>query len=218
MVLAGLSAVFRFVMARFLWLLCMWSYLVMQMSRANLRLTAEHPDRIAGLGLVEIAQEKLLTVVVALAVIDAAALAETFQTVAVNEPQVYLHIFLITLIGLVVVCGPLLFLVGPLYRCQRASLVEHSAFAHDYAARFRQQWIVPNGRNRSDLLASGEDIQSLASLEVYGRVRAMRVLPVSTRLFFVTFACAAVPHLPLLLLKYPMADLISDMMQKIIGL
>lgn len=210
--------IFRFVMARFLWLLCMWSYLVWRTSRADLRLTAEHPDRLAGLGLVEVAQERLLIFVVAVAVIDAAALAETSQIVALNEPHLYLNIFLVTLIGLVVMCGPLLFLVGPLYRCQRANLVQHSAFAYNYANRFRQQWLAPDGSGKGDLLASGEDIQALDALEVYERVRTMRILPVTTRLFFVTFACAAGPHLPLLLLKYPMTDLVSRIMQLIIGI
>lgn len=145
-------------------------------------------------------------------------MAETFQTAALNEPQIYLHIVLITLTGFAVLYGPLLFLVAPIYRCQRTSILENNAFAHAYAMRFRQQWLAPSRPDRGELLASGEDIQSLAALEVYWRVRTMRVLPVTGRLLYAVFCCAAVPHLPLLLLKYPMADLVSDLVQKIIGL
>lgn len=209
--------IFRFVFVRFLWLLCMWSYLVWRLSRTNLELVAEDPDLAGGLGLLEAAQEKLLIFVVAIAIFDAAALAEIFQHTTLDEQRVYVHIVLVALIGLSIIGGPLLFLVAPLSRCRRSGIVEFSALAREYAVRFRRRWILPAEPDYDNLLGSS-DLQSLADIGgAYWRTKLMRVLPITRRLLLMILSCAAVPYLPLLLLKYPLAELLADMLRKIIG-
>jgi hypothetical protein len=209
--------VFRFIMARFLWLLGLWTFLVWRISRQTLNLAASHPDRAGGLGLLEVAQGQITLFVLALAVIDSAGLAETFQHVEPNELQVYSHVLLVIAVGVIAVCGPLVLLVPALFRCRRAGMVEFAALAHEYSVRFRRRWIGSPKPNYDDLLGSG-DIQSLADLRnAYETVRAMRVLPVTRTLLLLIFGCVVVPHLPLLLLKYPISHLILDFAQTITG-
>jgi hypothetical protein len=208
---------FRFVMARFLCLWAVWVVLLWHLSRRELSLRALHPDRAGGLGLIEVAQAQLAVFVLAIGVIDAAALAETFQTVAPNHAQVYLHVFLVTQIGLVVICAPLLLLVSMLYRCRRRAMVEFSALAYDYARLFQQRWIEPDRTETGNPLGSG-DIQSLADLaSAYETLRTMRVLPVTLTLVWVIIGAATLPHLPLLLLEYSIGDLITDLVEAMIG-
>ncbi|SEM44663.1 hypothetical protein SAMN04488103_101179 [Gemmobacter aquatilis] len=209
---------FRFVMARMFWLLGIWVYLIWRLSRQPLALTASHPDRAGGLGLLEVAQAQLVVFVLGIAALDAAALAETFQHVAPNEAQIYVHVFLVALVGVLVVCGPLLLLVSPLFRCRRRGMIDFSALANAYSVKFQQRWIGPAKPDLSELLGTG-DIQSLADLATgYENVRTMRVLPVTNTLLFLILCAAAVPHAPLLLMKYPMTDLISGLVQNIIGI
>ena len=93
-------------------------------------------------------------------------LAETFQTVVPNHAQVYLHVLLVTLIGLVMICVPLLLLVPMLYRCRRRVMVAFSALAHDYSQQFQRRWLEPDSTETGNPLGSG-DIQSLADCRIY---------------------------------------------------
>ena len=63
------------------------------------------------------------------------------------------------------------------------------------------------------------DLQSLADLNnSIGVVRAMRWVPATPQLLVTLAAPALVPLLPLLLLKYPMADLARKFLERISGL
>ncbi|WP_431298108.1 hypothetical protein [Tabrizicola sp. BL-A-41-H6] len=209
--------VFRFVLLRLCVMFLLWTYLIWKLSRQRLHLVASHPDRAGGLGLLEVAQTQLLIFVLAIAVIDAAAFAEMSRLSELIEQDVYVHSFLIALVGLAVICGPLLFLSAPLFQCRRLGNIEFGALAHEYSTLFRKRWIETGSAEHDNLLGAS-DIQSLADLDgSYQNVRTMRVLPVTGTLVVVILGCAAVPHLPLLLLKYPMTDLISDLVQTMIG-
>jgi hypothetical protein len=209
---------FRFVIARFLCLLCIWTILVWRLSRQHLHLEALHPDRAAGLGLLEVAQSQLVVLILAVSLVDTAALVETFQTVAANKPLVYLHVILIALVGSFLVSAPLLFLVMPLYRVRRDALVAFGAMAHDYSRQFRARWIGP-GRTGHDGLLGSSDIQSLADLaSSYETVRTMRILPVTTTLMLVILGCAVIPHLALLLLEYPLSQVLLDLVHAVVGI
>jgi hypothetical protein len=209
---------FRFVMVHFFWLLGLWIFLLWRLSRQTLNLTASHPDRAGGLGLLEVAQARLVVFVLALAVIDAAALAASFQNAELDEQQVYLHGFIVAVIGVLVVTGPILPLAGQRFRCRQTGIVEFNAMASTYSVGFRRRWIEPDSPDHGDILGSA-DIQSLSDLSnSYANVCAMRMLPVDRTLLFVILGCVAVPYAPLLLLKYPMIELITNVLQSALGL
>jgi hypothetical protein len=209
--------IFRFVMIRFWFLLALWTYLIWRISRQTLHLTASHPDRAGGLGLLEVAQAQLVVFVLAMASLDAAALVETSQTAEPSESHVLMHVLLVTIAGAVIILGPLLFLVGQLYRARRDALVAFGALSQEYSRRFQQRWIGPGQPDYRDLLGSG-DIQSLADLgNSFQNVQRMRVLLVNKTLLLVTVASAALPHVVLPLLKYPVTVLVLDLAKIIIG-
>ncbi|MBN2629921.1 MAG: hypothetical protein JXR75_05215 [Rhodobacteraceae bacterium] len=191
--------------------------LIWHLSRHDLALLGLHPDRAGGLGLIEVAQAQLVMFVLAIGAIDAAALAETFQLVAPDHTQVYLHVFLVALVGVVVICAPLLLLVPMLYRCRRRAMVEFSALAHEYSRQFQRRWIEPDQTEAGNPLGSG-DIQSPADLaSAFENLQKMRVMPVTMTLVWVILGAATVPHLPLLLLEYPISDLITNLVEVMIG-
>jgi hypothetical protein len=209
--------IFRFVIIRFWFLLVLWTYQIWRISRQPLQLTASHPDGAGGLGLIEVAQAQLVVFVLAMASLDAAALVEMSQTAGQTESQILLHVLLVAIAGVVIILGPLLFLVGPLYRARRDALVAFGDLAQEYARRFQVRWIGPGQPDYRELLGSS-DIQSLADLgNSFQTVQHMRVLLVSKTLLMVTMACAALPHLVLPLLKYPITVLVSDLARIVIG-
>lgn len=209
--------IFRFVIIRFLSMFALWAYLIWKISRQPLQLTASHPDRAGGLGLLEVAQAQLVVFVLAIGSIDAAALVETFQSAEPTEAQALLHVLLVALFGLTIILGPLLCLVGPLYRARRDAMVDFTILAREYTRRFQERWIGQGQTDAQEMLGSG-DIQSLADLgNSFQNVQRMRVLLFSRPLLLVTLASAALPHAILPLLKYPITDLLLDLAQTIVG-
>jgi hypothetical protein len=209
---------FRFVMARFFWIVGLWIFLLWQVSRQPLHLTAAHPDRAAGLGLLEVAQSRLVVLVLAMAVIDSAALAEAYWNVALVREQVYLQFVMIGLFGVLIVHGPLLMFMGQLFQCRQAGIVAFDAFARTYTASFQKRWIG-NEKPDYDVLLGSSDIQSLADLDsAFGNVKALRAIPITAETMIMIFVSAGIPHLPLLLLEYPLTDLIYEMVQRFVGI
>ena len=208
---------FRYVMARFIWLLGLWTVLIWKISRKPLDMIASHPDRAAGLGLFEVAQTQLLVFILAIAILDASALAEAANMTGLTNQQVYLQVMLIIVIGALLICGPLVLLTPKLFQCRRRALITFHALGHQYSVQFRNRWGASNSTGYLDFLGSS-DIQSLADLAgSYENVRATRILPVTTSLLFMIAGCATAPHLPLLLLEYPIGELASDLVETLIG-
>jgi hypothetical protein len=87
-----------------------------------------------------------------------------------------------------------------------------------YTADFHRKWIDGEARPGEPLLGSA-DIQSLADLSsAVAVVRNMRLIPVGPRMFWALVASTLVPMLPLLALEYPVATMIDQLVNRLIGL
>jgi len=90
-------------------------------------------------------------------------------------------------------------------------------FAARYVQEFESKWLT-NSTAKEPLLGT-PDIQSLADLANCAKtVRDMRVVPVSRRIVMTYAIGVLVPFLPLLLLKYPIAELAGKLFKRLFGL
>ena len=91
-------------------------------------------------------------------------------------------------------------------------------FATRYVNDFENKWLNASTIPADPLLGTA-DLQSLADLSnSVGIVRNMRWVPVSTRLLISVVIAALLPMLPLLLFKYPIAELVQRVLNKLAGL
>jgi hypothetical protein len=89
--------------------------------------------------------------------------------------------------------------------------------AERYSARFERKWI--HGAEPDEELLGTGDIQSLADLTTAIEVvRGVRIVPISPGVMMNLAIVALIPMLPLLLFKYPMAELIGQMLGRLTGL
>jgi hypothetical protein len=83
---------------------------------------------------------------------------------------------------------------------------------------FEKKWLNAAAIPAEPLLGTA-DLQSLADLSnSIGIVRNVRWVPVSTRLLVTVVIAALLPMLPLLLFKYPIAELVQRVLSKLAGL
>jgi hypothetical protein len=207
----------RFLLLRWLWRLVQWTYFLWRVSRLDLALVPTHPDGAAGLGYLEVTQGHFMPLAVGLAALQSASFAEDIHAGTTQFEAIFPGVAVTLGIVLVLFIGPALLFLPKLWACRVQGLSDYMEFAASYVGSFDRKWLRHPAPPDEPLLGTA-DLQSLADLgNSVQRVRDMWVVPVSLRLV-VGFAVATLaPMLPLLLLKYPIAELTRRVLGKLLG-
>jgi hypothetical protein len=209
---------FRFLMFRWIWRLGLWSYFLWRVSRLELNLVPTHPDRVAGMGYLEVVQTHFTPLVLAISMVLSASFAEDISTGATAFEAIYPALPLILIVDAVLFLGPVCFFARKLWASKVKGLSDYMVFASRYANGFDRRWLGADAPAEQDLLGT-PDLQSLADLgNSINVVRDMRIIPVSPRLLAELAIAALLPMVPLLLLKYPLTELAEKFVTILFGL
>jgi hypothetical protein len=209
---------FRFLMIRWLWRLGLWCFFLWRLSRLDLQLTPTHPDGTAGLGGLEVVHAHFTPLILAISVVQAAMLAEELFTGLASFEAIYPAFALVLVVVAVLFLGPLFILTPKLWACRVKGLSDYMVFGSSYVNSFNRKWLGKGDPDREPLLGT-PDLQSLADLgNSISVVRAMRVAPISLLLLKDYLLTALLPFLPLLLFKYPVAELAQKFFERLTGL
>jgi len=209
---------FRFLALRWIWRLGQWARFLWRISRMELHLVPTHPDGTAGLGYLEVVHTHFLPLVLALSAVQAAGLAEELVGGSIAFEAIYPALALVLVIDLALFFGPVFVFTPKLWACRVKALSDYMEFASNYVSDFDGKWLAP-GSGRGELLLGTPDLQSLADLSnSMNVVRNMRVVPVNLGLLRDFVIVALLPLLPLLLLKYPIAELAQKFIARLSGL
>jgi hypothetical protein len=209
---------FRFLMLRWLWRLGLWCYFLWRVSRLPLKLVPTHPDYAAGLGGLEVVHTHLMPLVVAISAVQAASLAEEIAKGTAVFEAIYPVLALVLVVDAVLFLGPLCIFASKLWYCRIKGLSDYMAFASAYVSGFDQKWLGAAAPTQQELLGT-PDLQSLADLaNSIAVVRNMRWVPVSMSLVEKIVLAALLPMIPLLLFKYPVAELAEKFFTRMVGL
>ena len=209
---------FRFLLFRWIWRFALWCHLLWRLSRLDLRLMPAHADGRGGLAILGNVQSHLLPLVVAISAVLSASFAEDLVTGRAQLESIYLA-FVATLLGAsVLLLGPLAVFAPRLWACRQQGLHEYMELAARYASAFQRKWFDADAVPHEPLLGSA-DIQTLADLSTsVAIVRNMRVLPIGSKMLWALAGSTLVPMLPLLALEYPVATMIDQLINRLIGL
>ena len=209
---------FRFLMLRWLWRLGLWWYFLWRVSRLELNLVPIHPDRAAGLGYLEVVHAEFATLILAISALASAAFAESLVAGTTHFTALYPVTALMLLIDAVMFLGPLCIFFPKLWLSRVTGLDTYMELAAHYVNDFDRKWVETGAARREKLLGS-PDVQALADLATSMRVVSdMRLVPGSRRLLLIFTAAALVPMLPLVLLEYPVAELIERVFKLVFNL
>lgn len=209
---------FRFLMFRWFWRLSIWWYFLWRVSKLELNLVPTHPDGAAGLGYMEIVQTHFTPLVLAISAVQSASFAEGLSAGTMSFEVVYPALTFILVFAAVLFLGPLFIFTPRLWACRVKGLSDYMTFAAHYVNNFDRKWLSANAVPEERLLGT-PDLQSLADLgNSINMVRNMRWVPLSTRLAAYLAIAALAPALPLLLLKYPVAELAQKFFTRLTGL
>jgi len=195
--------VFQFLVFRWIYRMAIWSKCLLSLSRLDLRLTPNHPDRAGGLGLLSQSLPPFGLILFALSSVVSGAIASRilFDGGRFQEFQwSYAALFVLFLI---IFAGPMLIFTPKLLALQARGLEEYRTLATRYSQSFHHRWVEPSD-NREDQLFGTSDIQALAGLESkYELIKKMRFVPIDLGDFIAMVVPGLVPALPLLLTVVP---------------
>jgi len=209
---------FRFLIMRWMWRLGIWWYFLARVAWLELRLVPTHPDGAGGLGFLEVVHAHFLPLIVAISAVQAASFAEEFVTGEIAFETIYPTLISVVLVNIMLFVGPLLLFSRKLWTCKVDGLMEYMEFAESYVRGFDTKWLR-TGPGPTEPLLGTSDLQSLADLgNSVSVVRRMRWAPVSLIAVRDITLAALVPIAPLLLLKYPIAELAQRFVSRLAGL
>ncbi len=209
---------FRFLLFRWLWRLGLWWYFLWRVAKLELNLVPTHPDGAAGFGYLEVVQTHFTPLVLAISAVQSASFAEGLSAGTMSFEAVYPALALILVLDAVLFLGPLFIFTPKLWACRVKGLSDYMEFAAKYVIGFDRKWLGDDPAPLKLLLGT-PDLQSLADLSnSIGIVRNMRWIPLSLRLLESLAISALLPIVPLLLFKYPVAELARNFFTRLTGL
>ena len=209
---------FRFLMFRWIWRIALWCHFLWRLAKLDLHLVPIHPDGAAGLGYLEVVQTHFTAFVLAISIVVSASFAEEISSGKTVFEVIYPAFAFTLIVELALIFLPPCVFAFKLRACQEKGLSDYGVFAARYVNDFEKKWLKASAIPADPLLGTA-DLQSLADLSnSVGIVRNMRWVPVSTRLLITVMVAALLPMLPLLLFKYPIAELVQRLFSKLAGL
>jgi len=209
--------IFRFLLLRWLCRLCHWSYFLYGVSKLELHLVPTHPDYAAGLGSLETVHSCFIPLVLALSALQSASFAEEISLGSMTFESIYASVAITLFVDAVLFIGPLFLFAPKLWACRVKGLGDYMPLASRYVDDFDVKWI--HTADPGEPLLGTPDMQSLADLSnSVNVVRNMRLAPVSSKLCTQILIAALLPMLPLLLFKYPIAELAEKFITRLSGM
>lgn len=210
------SPVLRFFMLRWLWRYTLWSYLLVRISRLNLMLVPNHPDRLGGLAFLVRSQQQFGIVAMAMSSVIAGQFAneilyfgQTFNTIRAPA-AVFVGIAVFT------VLSPLTCFSSKLFFARYEALRRNSRIARNIAGRFDVKWTRGIGAMPETMIGSQDPSSMIDYVSTYDVVRETRIIPINKRALLYVAVLAALPFASLWLLNKPLERLIAEVLKRLL--
>jgi len=203
---------FRFLFFRWFFRLGLWGYILFKIARLPLKLLPTHPDKVGGLGFLNLVSNIFVPIIVAWGVLLSGQIA--MKKIAQGSELLSFKFegIGVLVIAILFVLGPLLFFTPALLAARRAGIREYGVLGARYTREFDDKWI--QGKPKDEPLLGSADIQSLADLaNSYEVVRKMGFVVISRSAIVQLVLGLATPVLPLVLTEMPVNELLKHLVK-----
>jgi hypothetical protein len=199
---------FQFLVYSSLWAWFIWLIYLWRLSRLRLRLTPTHPDKAGGLYILGDLSNAMAIFVFAIGSVVASVWAEQIVYYGASVLDFHRLFIAYLLLSMLFAFGPLLVFIPKLNSLRTDGLRAYGALASRNAQLFNEKWIKSAVAGKSIL--GVQDVSSLADLNIsYDVVNEMRFCPIGWRSIAMITAAALIPMLPLILMEFPLAEILK---------
>jgi hypothetical protein len=203
---------FQFLLYRIVWSWLIWVRFLWRLSRIRLRLTPTHPDMAGGLNILGDSPYAISVFVFAIGAVLSAALIMQVSYKGASI-VIYHKVFIVYLLLVIMISfGPLLVFLGKLDRLRQRGLRDYGALASRHAQLFDEKWIKRAGVTDDivEIPLGSPDVSSISGLKSsYETVKKMRFFPFGVRALVVIAAAALIPMIPLMLMEFPLQEILK---------
>lgn len=213
--LAGLWYVFvslpiyHFLFIRAIWRLFIWAEFLWRLARIHLRLNPIHPDRMGGLGILQIAQQRFAIIGFVVGADLAATIGERIHTEGVTASDFQSVIIAVLVIQAIILVGPLFVFTPMLMVAKRRGLYDYGALGSRYTEAFDRQWRGSGEATDAELLRI---LNAPILTTNYTNIRGMRIIPLDWSTVHSMAITVALPLTPLAS-KYIVS---ADMLKRVV--
>ena len=191
--------VFQFILLRWYVRLVIWFRLLWQISRLNLRLSANHPDRAGGIGFLGESSYAFGPVLFAQGVLLSGLIANQVMYEGRNLLSFKLEASGFVAFFVLAVLGPLVMFSAQLERTKWKGSVDYGLLASRYDFDFARRWTQAGGLETGELRGAPELKPMVDLANIYSNVREMHLVPFGWRSITRLAATTMAPLVPLLL-------------------
>lgn len=200
---------FSFLLWRWLWRLGLWWKFLWQTSKLDLRLSPSHRDGAGGLVFLSESLQAFGGFVFGVMSMWAGALADFVVYEGHSLFDYQWQMVEILLVLLILIVGPLLMFVRPLYEAKERGIFRYGALASRQIQHVEDTWL-PEGIVREDIESSMPDFRSVTHLgHSVTAVHKMSVIPVNKEDILQLLILAVLPFVPVLLTQIPLGEILS---------
>jgi len=200
---------FSFLLWRWLWRVGLWWKFLWQTSKLDLRLSPSHRDGAGGLVFLSESLQAFGGFVFGVMSMWAGALADLVVYEGYSLFAYQWQMVEILVMVLILIAGPLLLFVRPLYEAKERGIFRYGALASRQIQHVEDTWL-PEGIVREDLESSMPDFRSITHLgHSVTAVHKMSVIPINKEDILQLLIIALLPFVPVLLTQIPLAEILS---------
>ena len=191
------------------WRLVLWTRFLLLVSRLELPIVPEHPDRAGGMGFVGYSLRGFALVAAAFGSIVAGAVANQVLHHDASLAGMRYVVGGTVAACVVLFCAPLCVFAPRLASERRRGLRQFGELATNFGLRFGDEWFRPGRRVDAQVLDRNDFSAATDLHQVVDRVRAMRFVPLDRTNVVMLAAATLVPFVPVALLAVPFDTLLK---------
>jgi hypothetical protein len=207
--------IYQFLLALNLWKWLVWSFVLVRLSRMDLKLVATHPDAHGGLGFLGLSAAGFTPIAFAVS----AAIGGDWRNRILNYgatlssfrlPAIILFVLMFTF-----ALASLSFFVIKLTLLRKRALLDYGVLAQSHVVDFHEKWFS-NRESNKDPHFTVQEVSALADLTIaYGHIRRMRPFPADISTLVGLALALAAPLFPVVLAEIPFSVIVKGLFEAV---
>jgi hypothetical protein len=210
--------IFLLVTLAWLWRLAIVTWLFARISRLDLRFAPTHPDRVGGLGFVELLPTGFAPVFLGVAVVIASRWAHELLYHGGQVKDLQFPAVILVLGSMVIGIAPLTVFVPTLAALKRRTQVTVGALMAEHGRYFERRWLRHEEVDDRGMLGAPEIGPVADTVGLFDAVSRMRIAPLSRRSILPIALATALPLVPVLATQMPLKQALLKVLAPLIGL
>ena len=207
--------IYQFLLALNLWKWLVWSFVLVRLSRMNLRLVATHPDAHGGLGFLGLSAAGFTPIAFALSAAIGGDWRNQILHYGASLSSFKLPAIILFVLMFICALAPLSFFVVRLTLLRKRALLEYGVLAQAHVVDFHDKWFSARESNREPHFTA-QEVSALADLTIaYGHIRRMRPFPADISTLVGLALAVAAPLFPVVLAEIPFSVIVKGLFQAV---